>query len=349
MSHFTVLVVMDEPPTHETIAPILQPWHEYECTGIKDQYVIEVDVTDDVRETFESSVSAVKLADGTFSCRYDRKFYTSATDPNDVFSRPGFELPDGAEEVELAADEARQHGLGHATMRDAAIYEHGDSIIERDDRFYYLTNPNRKWDWWVIGGRWSGLFRLKPGAASGVVGGPGLMRPGAPCGTFDGGRMEDIDWSTMKSTEVAQRRAKLAEIAQKTGLTTEQVVAACILNDAAHAAWMELPGEKPRGDAHGEWLVSLYGEAGEHLKKVHRATWNDPPKMVEGQTADSWAQAAAALITYAVVKDGQWYARGSMGWWGISSGETDDWDAKFTEMLAMVRLDQFVVVVDCHI
>lgn len=26
-----------------------------------------------------------------------------------------------------------------------------------------ITNPNAKWDWWTIGGRWSGLLKLKPG------------------------------------------------------------------------------------------------------------------------------------------------------------------------------------------
>ena len=27
----------------------------------------------------------------------------------------------------------------------------------------YWRNPNARWDWWVIGGRWRGLLRLRPG------------------------------------------------------------------------------------------------------------------------------------------------------------------------------------------
>lgn len=39
MSHFAVLVIGDD------VAKQLQPYHEYECTGVKDKYVIEVDKT----------------------------------------------------------------------------------------------------------------------------------------------------------------------------------------------------------------------------------------------------------------------------------------------------------------
>lgn len=27
----------------------------------------------------------------------------------------------------------------------------------------YWRNPNARWDWWEIGGRWRGLLRLRPG------------------------------------------------------------------------------------------------------------------------------------------------------------------------------------------
>lgn len=33
---------------------------------------------------------------------------------------------------------------------------------ENGERFGYYENPNAKWDWYLIGGRWTGFFKLKP-------------------------------------------------------------------------------------------------------------------------------------------------------------------------------------------
>ena len=53
MSHFRVLVVVDE-PTEEAITKELAPFHEFECTGCDDEYVKDVDVTADTRAEYES-------------------------------------------------------------------------------------------------------------------------------------------------------------------------------------------------------------------------------------------------------------------------------------------------------
>lgn len=43
----------------------------------------------------------------------------------------------------------------YATLEEYAFeYEGYDEDNIRDGRIGCLTNPNKKWDWWVIGGRW---------------------------------------------------------------------------------------------------------------------------------------------------------------------------------------------------
>ena len=59
MSHFTVAVITKNNPTNEELNKVLQPYHEYECTGFKDQYVVPVDETDDNR----SASSSIALID----------------------------------------------------------------------------------------------------------------------------------------------------------------------------------------------------------------------------------------------------------------------------------------------
>lgn len=40
----------------------------------------------------------------------------------------------------------------------------------------YVTNPNSEWDWYVIGGRWRGLLRLKEGATAFMEGENGINK-----------------------------------------------------------------------------------------------------------------------------------------------------------------------------
>lgn len=57
------------------------------------------------------------------------------------------------------------------------------------------------------------------------------------------------------------------------------------------------------------------------------------------------------LTTFAVLKDGNWYERGEMGWWGMVSNEKDEkeWDLKVRELLHDLPEDTLLSVYDCHI
>lgn len=164
MSHFSCLVVTPNKPSDQELSAILQPWHEYECTGKRDQYVVEVEVPiDEILEQYNKPQEVVVLNPASdtqviFS-RYDDTFYTKEHD--DPFEkrlgRKQFELPKGAEIQTINADEARKFGLGYATMFECAKDYFG-AEIERDGKFYKVTNPNAKWDWWAIGGRWTGML-----------------------------------------------------------------------------------------------------------------------------------------------------------------------------------------------
>lgn len=40
--------------------------------------------------------------------------------------------------------------------------------IDADGNIYSTSNPDGKWDWWMIGGRWAGAWTLVPGAEPGL-------------------------------------------------------------------------------------------------------------------------------------------------------------------------------------
>jgi hypothetical protein len=65
---------------------------------------------------------------------------------------------------------------------------------------YSTYNPKSKWDWYLVGGRWTGALPLKLGAY-GVTGTPGVMTNPAEEGWVDQARKGDIDWPKIHQTK----------------------------------------------------------------------------------------------------------------------------------------------------
>ena len=60
---------------------------------------------------------------------------------------------------------------------------------------------------------------------------------------------------------------------------------------------------------------------------------------------------ANAFCFFAVVKDGKWYERGEMGWWGVvrNEKEKDTWAEEFAKLVDGMPPETWLTVVDCHI
>jgi len=141
------------------------------------------------------------------------------------------------------------------SFTDNQLYEEGIKYEEPENlgpngEVYSTYNPKSKWDWYSLGGRWSGLIKLKEGA-EGIEGESGV-----------GGNETGID------------QAKKGDIA--------------------------------------------------NLDEIR---------------------------TFAVLKDGEWFERGSMGWWGMVSDEKPDeeWETQFKNLLDGLPDDTLISIYDCHI
>lgn len=55
--------------------------------------------------------------------------------------------------------------------------------------------------------------------------------------------------------------------------------------------------------------------------------------------------------TFAILKNGEWYERGEMGWFGQASNEIseDEWEAKTNELLSSLPDNTLITLIDCHI
>jgi len=210
------------------------------------------------------------------------------------------------------------------------------------------TNPNSHWDWHQVGGRWNGFFKLKPNPKGAVGRGePGLQRLNQDYRPPARDRADqclkgDIDIEGMKG-EAGQRAAK--EYDKYSALT-----AGC----PKPLAWEEVQKKHTEnGETDWEKARNEYGEqpAVKALRSDHDAFWWDLDdfQCSRGEYIDR--ARANAIRTFAVVKDSQWFERGSMGWWGCVSDEKDEgeWSKQFSGLVDSLPDDTLLTVVDCHI
>lgn len=378
MSHFTVLVIGQDPEKQ------LQPFHQYECTDTNDQYVQDVDQTAENRAEYETATaSMVKVPAGAI---VTPNTYGLATHPvhgtlvsryADIFKAPNpeydenvnffsrapetiFHLPDGYEEMEVPKKEImtflefvqEDHSdrapipLGQEPDREdkdqwgyVLLDENGDvaKVVRR-------TNPNYKWDWYSLGGRWSGFFKMKPGASA-VVGRPGLMTPKAEDGTADQAFKVDIDFDGMRADAEAKAAVKY------------DAIRAIIEPHLPATPWPELrakyQGETPEFEGGIEAARNAYHEqpAVKALAGAEEYRWEDIEPFLAERAEHIRLAGLQSCSTFAVLKDGVWHERGSMGWWGCVSDEkdTDTWLTELGKLVAELPDDTLLSIYDCHI
>lgn len=222
----------------------------------------------------------------------------------------------------------------------------------------YWQNPNAKWDYFVIGGRWAGYFLLKPGNLA--------PAPNIPLNPFsenlsrqtlkrfapkmdgrhaDQARKGDIDFETMR------RQAE-----ESAGATWDYVHAA-IDGTPESQSWDAI--RESSGDI--EKARKIYGKqprvvAFEKFKFTEKGRtvmgiFDQVEKFAGSRQAHVEAARRRAITPFAVVLDSKWFARGKMGWWAHVSNEKDGgtWDAEFSKLLDGLPEDTMLTIVDCHI
>jgi len=210
-------------------------------------------------------------------------------------------------------------------------------------------NPLSKWDWYVLGGRWTGYFPLKPGT-SGKAGSPGLMTNPAPSGYADAALLRDIDVERARSEAVAEAREQFAkwrtcfEQFSKRPESWEQIRdRICGVGDNFDPKQVDVAREK----YHDQPVIKKWEQvSGGHF-------WGCPVDdygFYEEVYVDKCRN--GALVPLAIVRNGEWFERGKMGWWGVMRGENlsyEDWCVKFQEMLDELPDDTLLSMYDCHI
>lgn len=207
-------------------------------------------------------------------------------------------------------------------------------------REYTTYNPKSKWDWYQVGGRWTGFFKMKSDT-EGKTGEPGIMTDPAEEGFADAVIVGDVDFDSMR----AEARKSAEEHYDK--------VMAVIGDLPINKTWEEMiegVTDKDKLDkARDDYWAQERCVA---LKKAEIGGWNISPDDYM-MTREEYTQQAEdnVGVPYAFVKDGKWYQKGEMGWWGMSSDEMTqaEWNAKVQELYNELPKETMLTLVDCHI
>lgn len=303
MSHFTALVI------GEDIDKQLAPYHEFECTGDDNEYVQDKDITQEILD----------------------------------------HMKEGNEGKGCTLNEALDHyGLTDKTVFDEAkvkkkkLHKYGYVLLNSDGslaKAIRRTNENSKWDWYQVGGRWNGYFKMKPGA-NGELGTASFMGEPAAKGFCDSALKKDIDFESMRSEAGAKAAEEYdsfhAVVKGRELKPWDEFILDYKDIEEARTAWHSNPVVK---DIH-KWIVDTCNyplmETGGMLK----------------QTKEQYVQSArdGAVATFAVVKDGKWYQRGQMGCFASVRDEmsNEQWQKQFAKLIDTLPDDTRLTIVDCH-
>lgn len=275
MSHFTVLVAAKN---EDQLKQRLQPFHEYECTGTRDEYVCWVDDIHD--ENFAD-------------WQKDNKGYSTFK----------------------------------SYMQDYCGYQ---EINPDTGRYERLTNPNAKWDWWEVGGRWSGSLLLKDGSSS------------------DFALSSDIDWERIKQTQAKEFQEKHSDFKRAFDAVSEEEAQA--KNTSRIRDWFA-SSDIAKSLTRNNLAVALRCfAAADRLREKYFMIKFEEWTSVLGDFGAELEKAASEPLTFAFVdSDGKWWQRGQMGWWAVVTDEVNGYPQQFWSFVEGLPENEKLYVVDCHI
>jgi hypothetical protein len=334
MSHFSVMVITPTFPNDEELAHIMQPWHEYECTGVLDEYVQEIDITEEAKEEYLKCDNDLLYHEVKSFEDFLKYWYDATTTPS---NNNYYTLTD-----------------------DGSVYK----VFKR-------TNPNAKWDWWQVGGRWSGMLEVGydpekdpanmeicflcagSGKRNDEIGkAQRLINPDYTCNGCDGKGIRS-KWPTAwvnRGNQIQVGKLDLSSIRD-----SKEIKAG---ND--YDRFYSLIGDNPLPD--WDELIAKYGHK-EGREKYHSyeslkiLANDDTYRWVDTDdykcSRDEFVASARnkAMTTFAFIKDGVWSEAGEMGWFGVVTGDEnkDDYYACYARMLDTLPDHYWLTVIDCHI
>ncbi len=335
MSHYTVLVI------GQNAISQLAPYQENNMGDCPQEFLEFINVEEECRKKWETdTVSRVRMPDGRLISPHDDEFKVEG----DNFFDRSYKVPDNLEKVEIPIN------LEYPDF-DIYMTEYcGYKKDEENDCYGYWENPNAKWDWYQLGGRWTGFFKVKPVLIEeqSIIpahkkGSPGIMTKSAEDGYGDSLMKKHIDIEGMRYEAETKAGEKYDRVMSVIGHLPE------------NESWESI---RERMIAEGKQMDEIrnYYHSQPRIEAIKNSKddvvrWADADDFLMNRDQYTLNAKNSALSTFAVVKDGVWYERGKMGWWASVSDEKekDEWNKEFNKLFDEASDDTLFSVYDCHI
>lgn len=236
-----------------------------------------------------------------------------------------------------------------------------DEGSENHGRAYTWSryNPDSKWDWYAIGGRWQRSLLALPDADESdlVFGAPGTFGDngeqvvdeetggrwcdGMPRRLLNAGRMRDIAAARMLAKYDAWQAIVAEHGEARSWASFVEQAKAADTREAWDAARLDYRTQPAIIAALKTGLTDEFG--GDCPAEEYACTREE----IERRARDN------AVPGYSMVcADGRWMAPGKMGWWGASSDDTESraiYNRAASEYIDALPGDTLLVMTDCHI
>lgn len=362
MSHFTVMVIGKNPEEQ------LAAFHEFECTGQDDQYIQDIDETAELQAEYdEARREYYHLPNAEFVGKYEAT--DEEKEQGTLENLPVSQFMTMREFLE------KEHGIDpehilktneRPDLRDTHKYGYirmnGDKLVQSIRR----TNPNAKWDWYQLGGRWSGMLRLKPEYSEAIGHAVAFKNRGKDIPDTLLEKIRKISLGNQSWFNAGEKLNRdQADTAPKYAIDFDRMVSDHlskvvpkwdaiqeVINGRDWLTWAEMREkhenniEAAREAFHEQKVIQ---DLKADLLKHHFFTdWDDYKISREEYIA---RESLSAVSTFALLKDGEWREKGEMGWFGMSSNEKDqvDWSNELISIIEQLPDDTQISVYDCHI
>ena len=217
------------------------------------------------------------------------------------------------------SEEGEATKIKYPTLKEYIEGYCGYSYDNEKKDYGYWENPNAKWDWYQVGGRWAGRLVVASDCMNCDIGekswGYGSTDPYATIG-----RYKKVDAARIKDLVFLDCHKKYI--------------------DAKRFWELYIEKQEPQNDEEKELIKYVF-----YTPKYYIDTYKDK---------ETYAECETTFNTYAVIdKEGHWSAKGEMGWFGISSSaesqEVDFIKNYKKNVFDTAGEDDYITIVDCHI
>ena len=382
MSHFSVLVIGDN------IKEQLQPYHEFECTGKAEKYVVEVDETSKARQEYENHMTRkLKGPDGLLHDPYDARFYREPTaeelrahgpmigsgcsgglswGSRDWGDGTGYRakiqyIPEGYADVTVRTLDEKsflEFVVDYYDLNaDQLIGPNEQPDYETQHKYHYVRRSGET----VL----SVIRRTNQEAKwdwwvlGGRWGGFFWLKDGKHGTLGEPSTFDELNGDMRNHEKVDQARKGDINFAV---MRAETIIEASTKYDrfteiTAGLPWPE-SWESVRtrmADSTNIDQARVFYQAQSMVKAMRESRefgFFDEPEDF-GQDRDAYIARCArkTASTFAIVKDSQWYEKGEMGWFGCVSNEKDEdaWLIECEKLIDGLPDDTLLSIVDCHI